>query len=174
VLETHYRALEQYLERARANICEADLLIPEKNRDIYTAETLPIKWFCHTAKTLGNIYEIFSLTGIFRQWIGSSEAVRDAGKAKYILRRFGEILSDERKNAADAVRIAEMDPRVETLFRNDHSFNGIRDMLNEKIALLDEQIDKVLPEMEALCLDDLLEIYSDRSYRPEGSRLDDR
>jgi len=150
VLETYYRVVQDHLERAVALLNEADPLIPERLRIVYDAETLPIRWFYHTARTIGNFYESFRLTCKLKNLIevistASSEEIR---KGENALERLKKVLHDEKQNALDAVIIAGKDARLETLYRVDHSFSKLTDMLHAKIELIDKQIAEEIPKLE--------------------------
>lgn len=150
VLETYYRVVQDHLERAVAALNEAESMIPERSRVIYEAETLGIRWFYHTARTLGNIYESFRLTGKLKEWIEINPlpSPEEIEKGEKTLKRLQEIMLDEKQNALEAIPIAEKDPRIDTLHRGDHSFNSLIDMLHAKIKLIDQQVEEEIPLIE--------------------------
>ena len=161
VLETYYRVLENHLKRAVSLLDEADPLVPERNKMIFEAETLPIRWFYLTARTLGNVYESFRLTAELRKLaeIYRADNPIHAENAAKIVERFKEVLTDEKYNTLLALPIAQMDPRIETLHRRDHSFSRLGDMLEAKIDLLDEQMKCCVPSENGLTMDDFMKRY---------------
>lgn len=145
LLELYHRVLQDHLRRAVDAVDAASPLVPERARTNFEAETLPIRWFHHTARTQGNLFEAARLGRQLRAWAeaGTHE------KAGQTLARLRGVLFDEQENTREALPVAQADPRVETVHRGDHSFHRILDMLEEKVRLLDRQMDEELPALAA-------------------------
>ena len=123
--EAYYRVAEGYLERAVNALDRAEPMVANRCQTVYEAETLPIRWFYHTVKTCGNVYECFRLRN-------------KADKASLL--RLENLLVEEKENTLQAMPIAQKDPRIDTLHRGDHSFHSLRAMMQAKIQLLNMQI----------------------------------
>lgn len=142
VLEVYYRVVQDHLKRALDALDKAEPMIREISRNIYEAETLGIRWFYHTVRSIGNFYELFSLTNRLKEKVEEEQTVEGRGKEWKgdILERILEVMMDEKQNAIEALPIAEKDPRIDTLYRGDHSFNSLVEMLQAKILLIEQQI----------------------------------
>ena len=149
VFEVHYRNVEECLERAVEAVTAAEQYVPERARLTFQAETLPIQWFYHTARTQANVYEVFRLRAPLLEWAEAGQPLEpaQAEEARRSLARLREILEDEKANAEQALPIAESDPRLETYHRGDHSLNRLVDMMRAKIEFTDRQLNEELPRL---------------------------
>lgn len=138
VIETYFRVVQSHLERAVKALDAAQPSVLPACQDVYEAETFPIRWFYHTVRTCGNMFEAGRVRDALREETTRKEALR-------LATRLGELLQDELQNTLEALPISEKDTRLETLHRGDHSFSRLSEMLEAKIALTEKQIREKLP-----------------------------
>jgi len=138
VIETYYRVVEKHLEKAVEKLEQAESLIGESFKTTWEVESFPIRWFYHTARACGNMFEM----GRVYRSLSDADNIEETER---LLDRFEELFCDELSNAQEALPIAEQDVRFETLWRGDHSFSRIAEMLRAKIELTENQIKDRLP-----------------------------
>ena len=116
-----------------------------ESKATFDSEALSVLWFYRTTRTCANVCEAYRLSAEMEALSADNEKDRSCGLEK--CERFAALLKDERDNALEAIEIAMKDPRVETIWRGDHSFNAICDMLEAKIILCDSQLECDIPKL---------------------------
>ncbi len=150
VFERYYRRMEERLKHAADEMDRARPLVPDRCRLMFDAEDYPVQWFYRTARTSANFYESCRLRDQLAQW-GESLPLDDATRRQAVeaWRRWRVVLLDEQANAEAALPIMLADVRLDPYHRGDHSLSKGEDMLREKLSLLDQELNVVLPGVAA-------------------------
>jgi len=144
-METCLRSAVDELEKAKP-------LVEERNRLKFEAESSPIRWFYHTARTHANFYESCQLRDALLQFAEQGERTEeDIGKHRELLNRWKTVLLDEKENAQTALPIVEKDMRLDCYYGYDHHFNHTADMIRAKLILLEEEIGEIVPNIAQRC-----------------------
>jgi hypothetical protein len=75
----------------------------------------------------------------------------EQSEAMRLLRRWQEILQDERENTEQARRVMARDMRLDYYYGGDHSFSHGVDVLDAKLKLLSFELSDFLPSVAARC-----------------------
>ncbi len=141
-----YRKMEGLLGQATAELDQAEPLVEQRHQLTFRAESSPLRWFYHTARTEANFYESCQLRDRLA-------ALSDAGvpsgtqaiEAEQAWRRWKDVLENELENTQEALPIMEADMRLDFYFGGDHTFPHGSDMLKAKLEILHKEVEEYLP-----------------------------
>ena len=98
-----YRQMEDRLRQAVTEVEAAEPTVPDRLRLIFTEETLPIRWFYHTARTEANFYESCPLRDRLLALAGKpSRTADEQAEAGKLYARWRSVLADEEQNTEQA------------------------------------------------------------------------
>ncbi len=143
-----YRQMEALLKQAMDELAWADPLVPARCRAVFDAEASSIRWFYHTARAEANFYESCQLREAVHAYVAQrppSLEARTQTQQQYA--RWRAVLADERQNAVAALPLAQDDMRLDWYYGGDHSFPHAVEMLQAKVALLDQELTYYLPAL---------------------------
>jgi hypothetical protein len=147
-----YRQLEAKLRTAAGLVTEAEPLVPTRLKPIFVSETDPIRWFYHTARTEANFYESCQVRDrVLKLAAASPRTPDEQSEAMRLLRRWQEILQDEKENTEQARLVMARDMRLDYYYGGDHSFSHGVDVLDAKLKLLNFELKDFLPSVAARC-----------------------
>ena len=143
-----YRKMEALLGEAVKELEQGEPLVDERHQLTFQAESSPIRWFYHTARTEANFYESCQLRDHIqaladKEVLSSTQLV----EAEQLWKRWKEVLEDELLNTKEALPIMEADMRLDFYFGGDHTFSHGSDMLMAKLEILQKEIDEYLPDI---------------------------
>lgn len=145
VFERLYRRMEALLGQAAAEVAAAEPLVPERQRVFFAAEASSIRWFYHTIRTTANFCASCRLRD---QLYGMGPGPwPDRALAEGLLAEWRRVLEDERENVAAALPVARADVRLDFYYGSDHTFPHLSEMLAAKQALLERELNEVLPAL---------------------------
>jgi hypothetical protein len=142
-----YRRMKQLLELAVAEMDIAGPLVPERNRLMFDAEDISIRWFYHTVRTEMNFYESCYLRDRLLKLAAQVRTTDPRlAEARQIYDRWRQVLLDEQANTTEALPLMEADARLDFYKRKDHViFPPGGDMLRAKLQVIDHEINEYLP-----------------------------
>jgi len=141
-----YRELERLLRSAAEAANEAGEVVPARCRTVFDAENSSIQWFYRTARSEANFYESCQIRD--RVLALAAQPTRSAAEqqeATELLRRWDEVLRDDRENTLAALPLIAADARLDARYGGDHTLSHTEDMLRAKLVLLEEEINVFLP-----------------------------
>ncbi len=147
-----YAKMEEFLAKANAELDKAEPLVPEQNKILFESQAYPIRWLYHSVRTQSN----FSKSCLIRDELiplSKQESLTkdEQERAQQLYTEWQSILQDELKNAQIAAPIARADVRLDCYFRGDHMFNHLWDMVDAKIALVEQELEVFLPQIAKKC-----------------------
>lgn len=146
VFGDYYRRMERSLAAASAAVDRAEAVVPERLRIVFLSEATPIRFFHRTARTHANFYESCQIRDRLRELAAKAKLERnESTEAAALYERWMEVLRDERENALAAAPLLELDVRLDPYYGGDHSFAHGSEMLQAKLAILNEEIEVYLP-----------------------------
>jgi hypothetical protein len=150
ILGESYREMEKQLQQAATKIREASARVDDRHRLTFDAEAVPILWFYHTARTHANFYESCQLRDAVTALAAkSARTPEEQQNARTLIARWKQVLEDERQNTTDALPHIRRDMRLDPYYGGDHTFSHGEAMMGAKLQLLDEELSKYLPALEA-------------------------
>lgn len=151
VFGRYYRNMERALYEAVRELDAAAPDVPRRCRTVFRGEVLPTQWFYHTARTHANFYESCQLRSFLLAFVESdSRTPEDMIKARTNYERWREVLKDERENTKAAIPIVEQDSRLDVHnARNGAALAPAKDLMREKLELLDHELNVFLPSLAA-------------------------
>jgi hypothetical protein len=143
-----YREMEKHLARAAADIRNAAPSVDARHRLTFDAESGPILWLYHTARTHANFYESCQLRDALAAAMkkGSLSTEEEADVTDK-LARWKVLLEDELANTKDALPLLEADMRLDPYYGGDHTFPHGEDMIKAKLEILQREISEYLPSL---------------------------
>lgn len=146
VFTRYYRTMEGLLHEAATAMDQARAKVPERCRITFEAEDSSIQWFYRTVRSEANFYESCSIREQILALINQpARTPEEKAKGFALLDRWTALLADERDNTQAAVPLIQRDVRLDAYFGGDHTFSHTADMLAEKLAILEVEINEVLP-----------------------------
>lgn len=145
-----YREMKEHLARAAANMRGAAPLVDDRHRLTFDAESGPILWFYHTARTHSNFYESCQLRDAVVALLKKKERSPEEnaeGIRKVTL--WNEILKDELANTTEALPLLLADMRLDPYYGGDHTFPHGEEMIKAKLVILQQEISEYLPSLAA-------------------------
>ncbi len=150
VFGEYYRQMRDQLARAAADVREAAPLVDDRHRLTFDAEAVPIQWFYHTARTHANFYESCQLRDALAALLDKSpRSAAERAEALGKLRRWKEVLEDERANTTEALPLLAADMRLDPYYGGDHTFPHGQEMIKAKLEILQQEISEYLPSLAA-------------------------
>ncbi len=150
VFAEYYRQMRDHLAQAAADVREADALVDDRHRLTFDAESIPIQWFYHTARTEANFYESCqlrdSIGAIMKKQQRSADELADARQK---LVRWRKVLDDELANTTEALPLMQADMRLDPYYGGDHTFPHGAATIKAKLQILRQEISEYLPSLEA-------------------------
>jgi hypothetical protein len=145
-----YREMEKHLAQAATDVREAAQLVDERHRLTFDAESGPILWLYHTARTHANFYESCQLRDALAATLkkGSLSPVEKADAIEK-LARWKPLLEDELDNTQDALPLLRADMRLDPYYGGDHTFPHGEEMIKAKLEILQREISEYLPSLTA-------------------------
>jgi hypothetical protein len=144
-----YRQMEEHLRQAATKIRQASPRVDDRHRLTFDAEAVPILWFYHTARTHANFYESCQIRDSLAPLLSKSSLSTDERQnAEKLMARWKEVLVDEQTNTAEALPLLQRDMRLDPYYGGDHTFSHGEDMIQAKLAILQEEISQYLPSLE--------------------------
>jgi hypothetical protein len=150
VFGRYYRRMEEQLAKAVEEIDRAEAKFSGRPRVPFDSEVSAIRFFYRTARTHANFYESCQLRDRVVE-LSKEGALTPDEKEEFEekLLRWRKVLLDEKENTEKALPLVEADPRLDPYHGSDHSFSHGADMIRKKLALLDREIGRYLPSLEA-------------------------
>jgi len=147
-----YRQMETKLRAAAALVAEADPLVPARLKPVFVSETDPIRWFYHTARTEANFYESCQVRDrVLKLAAAASRTADEQSEAATLLRRWRQILQDEKQNTEQARPVMARDMRLDYYYGGDHTFSHGVAVLDAKLKVLTSELNDFLPAVAARC-----------------------
>jgi hypothetical protein len=136
-----YREMEAKLKLAVDEIEIAAPDVPDRCKLLFDSEASAIRWFYHTARAHANFYESCQLRDA---WLAlakvETKTPEQIATATSQIKRWREVLLDEKANAEAALPVMEADVRLDWYYGGDHTFPHGADMIREKLRILDMEI----------------------------------
>jgi hypothetical protein len=147
-----YRQMETNLRAAAALVAEAEPLVPARLKPVFVSETDPIRWFYHTARTEANFYESCQVRDrVLKLAAAASRTADEQSEAALLLRRWRQILQDEKQNTEQARPVMARDMRLDYYYGGDHTFSHGVAVLDAKLKVLTSELNDFLPAVAARC-----------------------
>jgi hypothetical protein len=144
--------MESCLRQAVLELDAAQPLVPDRHRLTFEAESSPIRWFYHTARTQANFYESCQLRDALLEFANRQYSEKtDVDRYQAMLARWSAVLRDEQANAEAALPWVEADMRLDCYYGIDHAFPHTADMIRAKLELLQHEIHVTLPDIARSC-----------------------
>jgi hypothetical protein len=151
VFGDYYRRMEKELAAAVAEIDAAQAKVDDAHRLMFEAESNSIRWFYFTTRTTANFYESCQLRDqLLKCARGEAKDWPPAERAA-AMKRWHEVLEDERANCEAALPYAERDMRLDPYYGGDHTFSHAADMIRAKLGILKTELDGFLPKIAKDC-----------------------
>ncbi|HVT30476.1 MAG TPA: hypothetical protein VHE81_20875 [Lacipirellulaceae bacterium] len=145
-----YRKMKDALAQAAADMHDSAPLVDDRHRLTYDAEAWPILWFYHTARTHSNFYESCRLRDALTALSAKPNlSAREKADAMAMLAAWKNVLEDERQNTKQALPLVQHDMRLDPYYGGDHTFSHGAQMIEAKLAILQQEIDDYLPSLAA-------------------------
>jgi hypothetical protein len=145
-----YRQMEERLGGAATRIRAISEKVDDRHRLTFDAEAVPILWLYHTARTHANFYESCQLRdSVVPLVAGSVGTTADVQDALRLVRRWKEVLEDEKQNTDESIPLIRRDMRLDPYYGGDHTFSHGEEMMNAKLKILREELSTYLPSLEA-------------------------
>ena len=104
VFADYYRQMRDHLARAAADVREAEAMVDDRHRLTFDAESVPIQWFYHTARTHANSYESCQLRDAFAALVNKPErSPTEKADAAAKLARWKMALDDKLANTKESL-----------------------------------------------------------------------
>ena len=121
-------------------------------KNLFASETSPIRWFYHTARTEANFYESCQLRDrVLALADKPSRTSDEQAESARLLRRWREVLKDEKQNTGQARPVMAADVRLDYHYGGDHMFSHGVDVLDAKLKIITGELDEFLPKVAARC-----------------------
>ncbi len=147
-----YRRMETHLHSAVEQVNQAEPLVPTRLKLLFASETSPIRWFYHTARTEANFYESCQLRDRLLALAAKPARTPDEqAEAVRLLRRWRQVLEDEKQNTEQAFPVMAGDVRLDYYYGGDHMFSHGVDVLTAKLKLITGELNEFLPKVAARC-----------------------
>ena len=144
--------MEEHLRAAMDLVNQAEAQVPPRLRNVFASETSPIRWFYHTARTEANFYESCQLRDkLLALAAKPSRTPDEQAEAARMLRRWREVLEDEKQNTEQARPVMAADMRLDYYYGGDHMFSHGVGVLDAKLKIIAGEINEFLPEVAARC-----------------------
>jgi hypothetical protein len=149
VFERCYRDMERELLHAVLELDAAAPEVPRRCLPVFGAEEWPVRWFYHTARTHANFYESCRLRELLLAFAGRApKTPQEVTEAQSSYNRWRAVLEDERENTSEAMSVVEEDSRLDVHnTRNGTALEPAEDLMREKLALLDHELNVFLPSV---------------------------
>jgi hypothetical protein len=155
VFQMYYEKMAEHLRQAVSELDAAHPLVPERHSLAFEAESSPIRWFYHTARTEANFYASCRLRDRLLALRGKKKLSGDEKqKAGKLYQDWIAILKDEQQNARAALPLVQRDMRLDFYYGGDHTFPHAADMIKAKLARIKEEIEVFLPSVSATIMVD--------------------
>jgi hypothetical protein len=150
VFGDYYAKMDQHLTIAHERIREANELVDDRHRLTFDAESIPIRWFHHTARTHSNFYKSCAKRESIAALLGKpTRSQQEIANGVEKIDEWKNILNDEKRNTEEARSLLEQDMRLDPYYGGDHTFSHGVEMIDAKLKLLNEEIRDYLPLLES-------------------------
>ena len=151
VFGRYYRNMERELHEAVLELDAAAPDVPRRCLLEFRAEELPTRWFYHTARTHSNFYESCQLRDFLQAFVKHDpKTTQEVAEAQMKYDRWRAVLKDERENTKEAIFVVEQDSRLDVHnTRNGAALPPAKDLMRDKLGLLDYELDVFLPSVAA-------------------------
>lgn len=149
---TYYGAMRDELKRAVVCLEHAEERVSPPYRKTFDNEALPIRWFYHTARTHANFYS----SCILRKRLFQGGGTLSESDLNEALERWRWVLADEKANVEAAAPLLDRDPRL-AVYRPNTRLPAGQELLEAKMDLLRDELDRFLPALEKRLLGDVVE-----------------
>ena len=149
VFGDYYRRMEQVLAKAVAALEEGASKVPETHRALFEAEVSPTRWFYHTIHTTANFYELAPLRDQLHACVEGTAGDTEVLKKAHA--RVAELLAMEQANTEAALPVIAGDMRLDFYYGSDHTLPHAADMMAEKLKILAQEQNEVLPALARKC-----------------------
>ena len=151
VFADYYRRMERELEPAVRELDACEAQVSQEYRAMFDSESSAIRWFYATARTTANFYEACTLRDKLLACARGETPEWPMADRLVALRRWQELLIDERANTVDALPLVERDMRLDCYYGSDHTFPHAAGMMSAKLDLLDSELGAFLPKIARQC-----------------------
>src|SRR5262249_36767486 len=112
----------------------------------------PIRWFYYTARTEANFYESCQIRErVMKLAAANSRTAGEQSEAVKLLKRWREILEDEKQNTEQARQVMARDMRMDYYYGGAHTFSHGVEVVDAKLGLVGSELNQFLPKVAERC-----------------------
>lgn len=146
----YYRQMEGLMKDAVAELDAAKVVASPRCPLMFRSEESATRWLYHTARTHANFYESCRLRDrLLAAADIPSRTEEETSAARADLRRWNELLLDEKANTEAALPVMEADVRLDFYYGGDHTFPHGAEMIRAKLEILKNELNNYLPSVAA-------------------------